>query len=168
MPYAVRAGWRPGVYDTWPEVQAQIKGFSQPQFHQFRHAEDARGYLALAALPDGELLHIGLCGRGACLHSPTAGSLLCVPPGGTRYQSEAAVLDAFLQSLADAHSGRSVFPIPRVRIAVDTPAILKLNKAGAAFHTGPLAQLARGLARLPPGAHIQFVLSEGGRALLQR
>lgn len=172
--YAVRAGWIPGIYESWPEAQAQVKGYSKPQFHRFERLQDARGYMALAQLPKNEQLHISLDERGVCLHSPTIGQLMCVPPGSTRYQSEVAVLQAFINALADALGDVPVGYAAEdkidhcLSILVDSPAILKLNKAGAAFHTGPLALLGRCLTRLPATGAIKFVLSDTGREVLNK
>lgn len=43
--YAVRAGRKPGIYLSWPDCQAQTKGFKGAQFKSFESEAEARAYL---------------------------------------------------------------------------------------------------------------------------
>ena len=165
--YAVRAGWRPGIYNTWQEAQLQIKGFGSAQFHKFSHMEDAVGYMSLAHLPRNELLTITVTGEGTCLHSPSKGRLMCVPSASSMYLSEVAVIEKFMLAVADAHSDRHAFDPLCVRVMVNTPSITKLNKPSAVFHTGPLARLARCRNTLPASVSIVFVMSSQAESMLK-
>lgn len=44
--YAVRKGVKPGVYTTWPECEAQVKGFSGAEYKSFSTELLAKEYLA--------------------------------------------------------------------------------------------------------------------------
>ena len=43
--YAVRKGRKPGIYSTWSECEAQVKGFPQAEYKSFRQRADAESYL---------------------------------------------------------------------------------------------------------------------------
>ncbi|KAK7503966.1 hypothetical protein BaRGS_00004698 [Batillaria attramentaria] len=43
--YAVKRGRNPGVYHTWPECQAQVKGFCKPVFKKFPTSEEAWAFV---------------------------------------------------------------------------------------------------------------------------
>lgn len=43
--YAVRKGQVPGVYDNWPECEAQVKGFPGAEYKSFKSAEEAAAYM---------------------------------------------------------------------------------------------------------------------------
>lgn len=45
--YAVLAGKNPGVYRTWPECQAQVKGFRNAQYKKFPTMEEAQAFVDL-------------------------------------------------------------------------------------------------------------------------
>lgn len=47
--YAVRKGRAPGVYSTWAECEAQVKGFSGAEFRAFRSQAEALIYLGKPA-----------------------------------------------------------------------------------------------------------------------
>ena len=42
--YAVRVGRKPGIFRTWTEANAQIQGFSKPDFKKFTNLEDAQTF----------------------------------------------------------------------------------------------------------------------------
>ena len=42
--YSVKKGHKPGVYNTWPEVQTQIKGYNHPVFKKFETHEEAKEF----------------------------------------------------------------------------------------------------------------------------
>ena len=44
--YAVRKGLVPGVYATWPECQAQVKGFPGAEYKSFPSLPEAEAYVA--------------------------------------------------------------------------------------------------------------------------
>lgn len=44
--YAVREGRKPGLYSTWPECEAQVKGFSGAEYKKFTSKAQAEAYLA--------------------------------------------------------------------------------------------------------------------------
>lgn len=44
--YAVRSGYKPGIYMAWPDCQAQIAGFKGAQFKSFTTREDAAAFVA--------------------------------------------------------------------------------------------------------------------------
>ncbi|KAF2397069.1 RNase H domain-containing protein [Trichodelitschia bisporula] len=44
--YAVRAGHAPGIYHTWPDCLAQVKGFKKAVFKSFTSLTEAEAYLA--------------------------------------------------------------------------------------------------------------------------
>lgn len=44
--YAVRKGLVPGVYLSWPECEANVKGFPGAEYKSFRTKEEADGYMA--------------------------------------------------------------------------------------------------------------------------
>lgn len=43
--YAVRCGAKPGIYETWAECEAQIKGFSGAKYKAFSNITDAENYI---------------------------------------------------------------------------------------------------------------------------
>lgn len=43
--YAVRKGRKPGIYKTWAEAEAQVKGYSGAIFRSFSNKEDAQAFL---------------------------------------------------------------------------------------------------------------------------
>ncbi|WP_027108922.1 viroplasmin family protein [Lacticigenium naphthae] len=43
--YAIKKGRKPGIYRTWAEAQAQIKGFSGAQFKSFPTEKDANEFI---------------------------------------------------------------------------------------------------------------------------
>jgi ribonuclease HI len=43
--YAVKVGRQPGIYSSWPECQAQVKGFSGAAFKSFATTDLARAWL---------------------------------------------------------------------------------------------------------------------------
>lgn len=44
--YAVKVGRKPGIYDTWPETQAQVQGYSGAVYKGFPTREEALSWLA--------------------------------------------------------------------------------------------------------------------------
>lgn len=44
--YAVRKGLVPGIYRTWPECEANVKGFPSAEYKSFRTEDEANGYMA--------------------------------------------------------------------------------------------------------------------------
>lgn len=44
--YAVAKGRIPGVYRTWPECEAQVKGFSGPKYKKFKTLAEAQGFVS--------------------------------------------------------------------------------------------------------------------------
>lgn len=40
--YAVKQGRKPGVYTTWTECEAQVKGYAGADYKKFNNEEDAR------------------------------------------------------------------------------------------------------------------------------
>lgn len=52
--YAVRKGLVPGIYRTWPECEANVKGFPGAEFKSFGTEDDAKAFMAgTAAGPAG-------------------------------------------------------------------------------------------------------------------
>lgn len=51
--YAVRAGITPGIYETWAEAEAQVKGFQGAEFKSFSAKSDAEVFMNA---PKGEKL----------------------------------------------------------------------------------------------------------------
>lgn len=49
--YAVRVGIKPGIYHTWAETEAQVKGFQGAKFQGFPSMKEAEDYLKLEDLP---------------------------------------------------------------------------------------------------------------------
>lgn len=43
--YAVKQGFKPGIYKTWPECEANTKGFKGAKFKSFLTLEEAQNYL---------------------------------------------------------------------------------------------------------------------------
>ena len=43
--YAVRKGRKSGIYSTWSECEAQVKGISKAEYKSFRKRADAESYL---------------------------------------------------------------------------------------------------------------------------
>ena len=43
--YAIAAGRRPGIYTSWTEAEAQVKGFPQARFKGFATKEEAEGWM---------------------------------------------------------------------------------------------------------------------------
>lgn len=43
--YAVRQGYKPGIYTTWEDCQNQIKGFPKAEFKKFDNEEDAKNFI---------------------------------------------------------------------------------------------------------------------------
>ncbi len=47
--YAVRRGYRPGVYLSWPDCRVQVEGFSGAEHKRFRTYQEAQQYVVAAA-----------------------------------------------------------------------------------------------------------------------
>jgi len=43
--YAVRRGFNPGLYYSWPECEREVRGFSNSDYRSFRSQADAELYL---------------------------------------------------------------------------------------------------------------------------
>lgn len=43
--YAVRKGYKPGIYKTWTECQAQVNGFSGAEYKSFTSLDEANAYI---------------------------------------------------------------------------------------------------------------------------
>lgn len=43
--YAIKKGYKPGIYTSWPEAQKQVSGFSNAEFQSFPSKEEAENYL---------------------------------------------------------------------------------------------------------------------------
>ena len=49
--YAVKKGHKPGIYQTWPDAQKQVAGFSGAQFKSFPTEKEARDFINPPAKP---------------------------------------------------------------------------------------------------------------------
>lgn len=79
--YAVKRGSRPGIYHTWPEAEAQVKGFAGARYKGFATEAEARNWLeneseSRAAASSGS--------RGAkeSAERPAAGEIIVYTDGG--------------------------------------------------------------------------------------
>lgn len=43
--YAIKKGFKPGIYMTWPEAQAQVSGFKGAKYKSFKTETEAQNYL---------------------------------------------------------------------------------------------------------------------------
>lgn len=68
--YAVKAGRTPGIYTTWTEAEAQVKGFSGAEFKSFRTREEAEAWLGLSPAPAPTPTLVGLAVDAACSGNP--------------------------------------------------------------------------------------------------
>mgnify|MGYP000878756921 CR=1 FL=1 len=48
--YAVKVGRKTGIFNTWAECEAQVKGFSGAQFKSFKTIEEANEYLGVVSM----------------------------------------------------------------------------------------------------------------------
>ncbi|KAJ7292949.1 ribonuclease H-like protein [Mycena rebaudengoi] len=48
--YAVKVGRQPGIYPTWPECEAQVKGFNGARFKKLRDRAEAEAWIAGASV----------------------------------------------------------------------------------------------------------------------
>ena len=46
MFYAVAKGRKIGIFNTWPECQAQITGFAGPKFKKFETRDEAQAFIS--------------------------------------------------------------------------------------------------------------------------
>ncbi len=46
--YAVKAGHKPGIYETWGECEKQVKGFSGASYKSFLTKAEAEGFMGLS------------------------------------------------------------------------------------------------------------------------
>lgn len=44
--YAVKVGQKPGVYETWSECEAQVKGFKGAIYKSFNSFDEAQNFIA--------------------------------------------------------------------------------------------------------------------------
>ena len=68
--YAVKVGRNPGIYTTWAEAEAQVKGFSGAEFKAFHTRKEAEAWLRFtpaSALPPSL---VGLAVDAACSGNP--------------------------------------------------------------------------------------------------
>ena len=49
--YAVKKGHKPGIYQTWPDAQKQVAGFSGAQFKSFITEKEARDFISPPVKP---------------------------------------------------------------------------------------------------------------------
>ncbi|VDP29896.1 unnamed protein product [Soboliphyme baturini] len=47
--YAVRSGYKPGVYETWDDCKRQVDGFSAAEFRKFKKKQDALKFIGSAS-----------------------------------------------------------------------------------------------------------------------
>ena len=59
--YAVKVGRQTGLFNTWAECEAQVKGFMGAKFKGFMTAQEAMAWLAGDETPKGQ----GECSLGA-------------------------------------------------------------------------------------------------------
>lgn len=87
--YGVQAGHAPGVYTTWEEAEAQIKGFAGARHKSFGTAEEAEAYVAEKTIefvlyqpsPQGDTMNTA---QRAAFDAVMAGkSIFLTGPGGT-------------------------------------------------------------------------------------
>lgn len=45
--YAIKQGNKPGIYTSWAECEAQVKGYKGAQYKSFNNEEDAKEFLGL-------------------------------------------------------------------------------------------------------------------------
>ena len=45
--YAVKTGKKPGIYNTWEEAEAQVKGVSNAKYKSFKSEQEALEYIGL-------------------------------------------------------------------------------------------------------------------------
>ncbi len=50
--YAVKVGLAPGIYTTWAECEANVKGYSNAKFEGFKELSEAEAYMDGSATPD--------------------------------------------------------------------------------------------------------------------
>lgn len=50
--YAVKVGRQTGIFNTWEECEAQVKGFSGAQYKSFKTVEDAKEYLGIPVVEE--------------------------------------------------------------------------------------------------------------------
>ena len=51
--YAVRNGRVPGIYETWPECETQVKGYPGAVYKSFKSRDEAEAFLEGASLGEG-------------------------------------------------------------------------------------------------------------------
>lgn len=49
--YAVKNGRKPGIYLSWPECEAQVKGFSGAQYKSFKTKKEAEAFIGVSSAP---------------------------------------------------------------------------------------------------------------------
>ncbi|MCR4755977.1 MAG: ribonuclease H family protein [Lachnospiraceae bacterium] len=54
--YAVRNGRVPGIYETWPECETQVKGYPGAVYKSFKQKNEAEAFLEGISLGEGESL----------------------------------------------------------------------------------------------------------------
>ncbi|MFH1217253.1 MAG: ribonuclease HI [Pseudomonadota bacterium] len=89
--YAVVAGYEPGIYDNWPEAQAQVKGFAGAVYKGFEGRAEAEAWLKKpeygrkkekSATGKKELVAPAEAGEGEIVIYTDGGSINNPGPGG--------------------------------------------------------------------------------------
>lgn len=75
--YAVKEGYKVGIFSSWDECQKAIKGYSGAKFKSFSTEDEARAYL------DGKALAINNVGNFIEIAKPTKGDVANIFIGGS-------------------------------------------------------------------------------------
>jgi hypothetical protein len=121
--YAVRCGHAPGVYLTWPECEAQIRGFRKAQHKSFRTRGEAEAFV-----------------RGE-EPKPAAQAAAPAPSGGKGNPKQPSSPEVFAEAAAIVNPDLPV-PPPVVPAVPPTAPLLTLHFDGGARENGAAAKTA--------------------------
>lgn len=87
--YAILAGRVPGIYDNWPQAQAQVLGFQGAGYKGFATRAEAEAWLKNPSSGQsgaGSRKPAGASGSGACADTSPKDGVVCIyTDGGARY-----------------------------------------------------------------------------------
>ena len=83
--YAIAVGRRPGIYEKWPEAQAQVSGFAGARFKGFASRVEAEAWLADPRGGTGPARGKAAQKTATAVSPPRPGEAVVYTDGGARY-----------------------------------------------------------------------------------
>lgn len=83
--YAIATGRKPGIYDNWPQAQAQVQGFANARYKGFMTRAEAEAWLKNPTGGQGRPKLVGSTAGGGRPGAPKPGEVTIYTDGGSRF-----------------------------------------------------------------------------------